>query len=223
MKIQSKISLGVIFAASSLLMASGNPAKAAQCQDGTLSSILGAGTCTDALGFTFKLNSFNNFLPSDIFSFQSAGQNFQYSLQGASAWSSAGNPYDLNYTVTPPVTPPGLQLTSYRSALSSANTAADKGTFDIKSLTLGTDAMATFGPNFSAQGAQTFNIPPLSSDTYSAILKVTGGTIASVTASVSNDPTPPPSSGVPGPLPLLGALAGFNVSRKIRNRIKAVG
>jgi len=222
MKIQSKISLGVIFAASSLLMASGNPAKAIlpNCADGPLSSIMIAGACSDALGFTFTLTNFNNFKPEDVFSFQSAGQNFQYSLQGASAWSSAGNPYVLDYIVTPP---PTLQLTSYRSALSSANSAADKGTFDIKSLTLGTDAMATFGPSFSAQGAQTFNIPPLSSDTYSAILKVTGGTIASVTASVSNDPTPPPSSGVPGPLPLLGALAGFNVSRKIRNRIKAVG
>jgi len=221
MKIQSKISLGVIFAASSLLMASGNPAKAIPaCADGPLSSIQSAGACTDALGFTFKLNSFTNFLPTDGFSFQSAGVNFQYSLQGASAWSAAGNPYALNYTVTPPS---GLQLTSYRSALSSANSAADKGTFDIKSTTLGTDAVATYGPNFSAQGAQTFNIPPLSSDTYSAILNVTGGTIASVTGSVSNDPTPPPSSGVPGPLPLLGALAGFNVSRKIRNRIKAVG
>jgi hypothetical protein len=220
MKIQSKISLGVIFAASSLLMASGNPAKAVVCADGPLSSIQSALPCTDALGFTFKLNSFTNFLPTDIFSFQSAGQNFQYSLQGASAWSSAGNPYDLNYTITPPS---GLQLTSYRSALSSANSNADQGTFNISSLTLGTVAKATFGPNLASQGAQTFNIPPLSSDTYSAILNVTGGTIASVTGSVSNDPTPPPSSGVPGPLPLLGALAGFNVSRKIRNRIKAVG
>jgi len=221
MKIQSKISFGVIFAASSLLMASGNPAKAIPaCADGTLISIQSAGTCTDALGFTFKLNSFTNFLPTDLFAFQSAGQNFQYSLQGASAWSSAGNPYDLNYTVTPPS---GLQLTSYRSALSSANSAADKGTFDISSLTLGTNATATYGPNFSAQGAQTFNIPPLSSDTYSAILKVTGGTIASVTGSVSDDPTPPPSSGVPGPLPLLGLGAAFGFSRRLRRRIATNG
>jgi MYXO-CTERM domain-containing protein len=222
MKIQSKISLSVIFATSSLLMASGNPAKAIPpaCADGPLSTILSAPSCTDALGFTFKLTSFTNFLPTDIFSFQSAGQNFQYSLQGSSAWSAAGNPYALNYTVTPPS---GLQLTSYRSALSSANSAADKGTFDIKSITLGTDAIATFGPNFSAQGAQTFNIPPLSSDTYSAILNVTGGTIASVTASVSNDPTPPPSSGVPGPLPLLGLGAAFGFSRRLRRRIATNG
>ena len=222
MKIQSKISLGVIFAASSLLMASGNPAKAVVCADGPLSSIQSALPCTDALGFTFKLNSFTNFLPTDIFSFQSAGQNFQYSLQGASAWSPLPTPnkYALNYTITPPS---GLQLTSYRSALSSANSNADQGTFNISSLTLGTVAKATFGPNLASQGAQTFNIPPLSSDTYSAILNVTGGTIASVTGSVSNDPTPPPSSGVPGPLPLLGLGAAFGFSRRLRRRIATNG
>jgi MYXO-CTERM domain-containing protein len=34
-------------------------------------------------------------------------------------------------------------------------------------------------------------------------------------------PTPPPASGVPGPLPLLGAGAAFGFSRRIRSRIKA--
>ena len=220
MKIQSKISLSVIFATSSLLMASGNPANAATCLDGPLSTILSAGVCTDSLGFTFQLNSFTNFLPTDIFSFQSAGENFQYSLQGASAWSSAGNPYALNYTIKPPS---GKQLTSYRSALTSANDSADQGIFAISSITLGTSANGSFGPGFAAQGAQTFNSPALPSDTYSAILNVTGGTIASVTASVSNDPTPPPSSGVPGPLPLLGLGAAFGFSRRLRRRIATNG
>jgi hypothetical protein len=200
-------------------MASGNPANAFSCVDGPLSTILSAPSCIDALGFTFKLNSFTNFLPTDIFSFQSAGQNFQYSLQGASAWSSAGNPYALNYTITPPS---GQLLTSYRSALTSSNDSADQGSFDISSLTLGTSANASFGPNFTAQGAQTFNSPALSSDTYSAILNVSGGTIASVNGSVSDAPLPP-SQKVPGPLPLLGLGAAFGFSRRLRRRIATNG
>ena len=38
---------------------------------------------------------------------------------------------------------------------------------------------------------------------------------------VKQTPPPPPStSSVPGPLPIMGALAGFGLSRKLRNRIK---
>jgi len=215
MQSRSKIALGVAFAASSLLLGVGSPAKAAACADNTLTGLLAAGSCTDALGFTFVLNSFTGFDGLDRFAFQSAVNNFQYSLQGASAWSGTG--LGLNYTVTAPAT---KQFNYYTSNLSSSNDpASDAGNYTIASATQ-PQAVATFAPPLAATGGLKFYSPKLTTDTFTATLNVTGGTIASVTGVVASQPIPA-STSVPGPLPLLGAAAAFGFSRKVRTRIKA--
>ena len=221
MKIKAKAGFGLIFAASSTLLISGTPAKAAACADATLATLQAAGACTDILGFTFQLNSFTNFSTLDRFSFQSTGNNFAYSLQGVSAWSPAGNDYELDYTVTAPT---GKQLNFFTSNLTSSNDQdLDAGTYSISSFFQPATgpAKATFAPPLTGVGGFANYSPKLTKDTYTGTLKVTGGTISSLTGVVAAQPIPATSS-VPGPLPLLGAFAGFRISRKIRNRIKSV-
>ena len=220
---QSKkfIKVGIFLAASSVFWGSGTPAKAAACADATLAALQAAGSCTDVLGFTFQLNSFTNFNPLDRFSFQSSGNNFQYSLQGASAWSSAGNDFKLDYTVT---APSGKRLNFFTSNLSSSNDPAlDAGTYDISSSFQPATgpAAATFTPPLKASGGVAIYNPKLITDNYTGTFRVTGGTIATLTGVVASQPIPP-SLPVPAPLPLLGAVAGFKISRKIRNRLKSV-
>ena len=205
-----------------MALGTGTSAKAAACADDTLANILTAGACTDVLGFTFQLNSYTNFNPLDRFSFQSSGNNFQYSLQGASAWTSAGNDYKLDYTVTAPT---GKQLNFFTSNLSSANNInVDAGTFGISSFFQPATgpAASTFTPPFQASGGVAIYNPKLITDNYTGTFKVTGGSIASLTGVVASQPIPPGPGPVPGPLPLLGAVAGFSISRKIRNRLKSV-
>ena len=221
MKIQAKSGFGLLFAASSLMLIAGTPVKAAACVDDTLAALQAAGSCTDVLGFTFQLNSFTNFDPLDRFSFQSSGNNFQYSLQGFNAWTPAGNDFKLDYSVTAPT---GKQLNFWTSNLSSSNDPGlDAGTYDISSSFQPATgpAAATFTPPLQAAGGIATYSPKLTNDDFTGTLKVTGGTIASLTGVVASQPIPATSS-VPGPLPLLGAVAGFSISRKIRNRLKSV-
>jgi hypothetical protein len=155
------------------------------------------------------------------FSFQSSGNNFQYSLQGFNAWTPAGNDFTLDYTVTAPT---GKQLNFFTSNLSSSNSQAlDAGTYSISSFFQPATgpAAATFTPPLQASGGVAIYSPKLTNDDFSGTLRVTGGTISSLTGVVASQPIPATSS-VPGPLPLLGAVAGFSISRKIRNRIKSV-
>ena len=65
------------------------------------------------------------------------------------------------------------------------------------------------------------NSPNLTTDTHTGTLRVTAGTIPSVTGVVSSEPIPSTSS-VLGPLPLLDAVAGFSISRKLRNRLQSI-
>jgi len=59
-------------------------------------------------------------------------------------------------------------------------------------------------------------------DNYQSTLASPSGQITGITNTFATTaPTPPPASGAPGPLPLLGAGAAFGFSRRIRSRIKA--
>jgi hypothetical protein len=203
-------------ASASLFLATGSPAKAALCLDGTLTAVQTAGSCTDAVGFTFALTSFSGFSGADIFSFQSAGNNFSYSVQGAGAWSTSG--LTLNYTATAPT---GKQFNFYTSNLSSSNNPPlDAGNYTVASATQ-PSAISTFAPPLQANGGLKIYSPKITTDIFTGTLNVTGGTISSVTGVVASQIIPPPTSSVPGPLPLLGAVAAFSFSRKMRNRIKA--
>lgn len=220
MQIPFKLHLGLLLAAGSAIVTSGTSAQAlpaAPCADGTLTTLQAAGACTDTLGFTFQLNSFTNFNGLDRFSFQSSGTNFQYSLQGASAWNVAGNPYGLNYTLTAPT---GKQFQSYTSNLSSSNAPLiDAGSYNVSSATQ-PSANATFTPPLSASGGIKTYSPFLTTDVFTSSLNVTGGTIASVTGVVQS--TPLSTSAAPAPLPLFGVVAGYQLSRNFRRRIKSV-
>jgi MYXO-CTERM domain-containing protein len=79
-------------------------------------------------------------------------------------------------------------------------------------------AGATFSGGFGANGNKTYS-PKIASDTFTSTLTVTSGVIQSVTSTVNVVPAPP-SSKVPGPLPLLGAGAAFGFSRRLRQRVK---
>jgi hypothetical protein len=184
---------GLALAAGSMFLGTGTSAKSAACADATLATLQAAGVCTDVHGFTYQLNSFTNFNPLDRFSFQSSGNNFQYSLQGVNAWGPAGNDYNLDYTVTAPT---GKQFNFFTSSLSSANDPSDAGTYSISSFFQPTTgpAAATF-QNFNAQGAIAIYNPKLITDNYTGTFRVSGGTIASLAGVVASQPIPP------GPLP----------------------
>ncbi len=79
------------------------------------------------------------------------------------------------------------------------------------------------------QSGNTINVPPPSSFSegvttanFISTLIVGPGTVANSFSDsiIQNQSTAPPSSAVPGPLPILGASAAFGMSRKLRRRIK---
>jgi hypothetical protein len=80
------------------------------------------------------------------------------------------------------------------------------------------NAQSTVTDSSAIGGEQTY-VTPLSSDTFTATLNVTGGQIQNITTNYEADAIAP----VPGPLPILGAGAAFGLSRKLRQRIKAAG
>jgi len=79
-------------------------------------------------------------------------------------------------------------------------------------------ANSTFTPTLSASGGFKTYSPFITTDTFTASLGVTGGTIASVTGVVSS--TPLNTSAVPTPLPLFGVVAVYRLALKFRKRIK---
>ena len=198
------------------------PASAADCGMVTTISSLGvAGSCTTSGGWTFLLNSYSGFAANDNLSFTGGGGTPPTSspltygiLQQAGPWTSSGNPYKINYTVTAPT--PKL-LSMYTSSLTSSVSGVpggDAGTWDVSG-TPGA-AMATFSTPGSVNGMKTYS-PGLASDTFTGTLNVTSGQIQSVTSTINNKDA---TNTVPGPLPLLGAGAAFGFSRRIRSRIK---
>jgi len=221
MKIHKKIKLNaaMLLIAGTVGFAGANPAQAALCSTITTISDLGAGnSCTTAGGWIFKLNSFSGFGAADSLSFTGGGTPTSFLtygiLQQAGAWTSAGNPYQFNYTIT---APPTRLLASYTSSLTSSVSGlpgGDAGSWDVSG-TPGA-AMATFSTPMGMNGNKSY-ATNLTADTFTATMNVTSGQIQSVTSTIN---TKNPPSAVPGPLPLLGAGAAFGFSRRLRNRVK---
>jgi hypothetical protein len=144
---------------------------------------------------------------------------FSIAIQGAP--SNFTNPFSgtFGYTVA---APSGKYIVDYTSALSSSlNGGNNNGTFDLTGAA-GT-AGATYVPNNLAQGAtKTYSNQTTLSDAFTASVDVSNGGIQQFTQSFNFADTPPPSTSVPGPLPLVGAGIAFGYSRKLRKRIAAV-
>jgi len=94
----------------------------------------------------------------------------------------------------------------------------DAGTYVFSSATQ-PSANSTFTPPLSASGGFKTYSPFLSTDTFTSTLGVIGGTIASLTGVVAS--TPLNTSAVPTPLPLFRVVAGYQLARKFRKRIKS--
>jgi len=210
-----KLGAALFAAAGTFVFAGAAPANATPCADGTLTALLNV-SCISGEGFTFKITSFSGFSGLDTFSFTNGGtNNFQYSLQGASAFVQAGNPYNITYELAAP----SLRLldlyttggsTSFPGANStwviSENSAQAKVASGTVAFSNQTNAVADFDPN-------------IFSTTFTGTLNVSAGNISSLTSLVMTTPAPTPA--VPGPLPIFGAAAAFGFSRKVRNRLKA--
>jgi len=214
-----KLNAAILLAAGTVGVASANPAHAVDCSTITTIGSLGSGnSCTTAGGWSFTLDGFAGFNALDNLSFTgglTTTSSLTYGiLQQAGSWTSSGNPYTFDYTVSAPT--PRL-LSSYSSSLTSSvspDPGGDAGNWDVSG-TPGA-AMAVFSTPTSTNGAKSYSTN-LTSDTFTAELDVSSGEIQSVTSTIN---TREPRSTVPGPLPLLGAGAAFGFSRRLRNRVK---
>jgi hypothetical protein len=221
MNIQKRLKLNaaILLAAGTVGVASANPAHAVDCLTITTIGSLGIGnSCTTAGGWNFTLTNFGGFNPADNLSFtggSTASSSLTYGiLQQAGSWTSSGNPYTFNYTVSAPT--PRL-LSSYSSSLTSSVsqvTGGDAGNWGVSG-TPGA-ANAVFSTPNSTNGSKAYSTN-LASDTFTATLLVTSGEIQSVTSTINSKA---PGTTAPGPLPLLGAGAAFGFSRRLRNRVK---
>jgi hypothetical protein len=195
------------------------PVQAAACpgssvQLSTLDPL--AFSCTQG-NFTFTLNSFTGFIPTDSISFSNpSASEFTYSLNSDTPWMSGSKV--LNYSVAP-VSPKLLKM--YTSGMSSAGPNPKAGTFTI--VGAAGAAVSTVNNGSATSAELSYAVPNvLTTDTFTATLDgISGNGIQSVQGYVMSSDPVPPSSGVPGPLPILGAGAAFGFSRKLRNRIKA--
>ncbi len=196
-----------------------SPVQAAACPGSSvaLSTLTPlAFSCTQG-NFTFTLNEFTGFIPTDSISFSNpTTADFAFSLNSDTPWVSGSKV--LKYSVAP--LSPKL-LKGYTSGMSAAGTNPKAGTFTIAGAA--GDAVSTL-TNSNATNSEVFYPVPnvLTIDTFTATLgSISGNGIQSVQGYVMSSDPVPPSSGVPGPLPILGAGAAFGFSRKLRNRIKA--
>ena len=214
---QFKLGAALLLATGTFTISLATPARAATCANGFLSTLAPIPfTCTTG-GFSFTLNSYSGFSPNDNFflgSFLSAGvPNFSFSASPATSWGT-GTARVLNYTLT---APSGRLLSDYTSSLSGSAFGSNSGNFNL--VGSAGNAQSTYVNGTGTSASKVYGTP-LSSDTFTATLNTTIGSMTGFNTSYGADAVVPP---VPGPLPILGATAAFGLSRKLRQRIKAAG
>lgn len=178
-------------------------------------------------GFCFTLNSFAaGFIGSDTLIVNGA------SSTSAGLSASRPNPgytgsNSFNYTFFRFAN--DLVLQSYTGTVASsaditANSTATMSFVGTSPATLTSSAFVAGGVNVSTGPTYTYPSPSLFSETFTASMNVTQGQMNqfSSTTTWGTIPTPPPSSGVPGPLPMMGLAAAFGYSRKLRQKLKSV-
>jgi hypothetical protein len=210
-----RLQAAFLVAAASFAVVGAAPANAAACPGGSTNfqtlPFPPTFTC-DQGGFQFTLNTPTGFLPLDSISFgnPSNGDAFTFTVNSNLDW--APGTYDLNYTITAPAS--RLLSTFSNNSTSSDTTAADTWTVVSQTAPQQTSVSTmTTGNGVNGTGTLT---PNLTTESFAARLIVTNGGVQSVNFRVNTR-----SAAVPGPLPILGAVATFGFSRNIRKRIKA--
>jgi hypothetical protein len=204
----------------------GNPVKAVDCTNdiSTLQDLITAGSCTRrGATLTYTPGSLVNIPTSSLLTINASpgpsANTFSFAIQGDPSPFTAPFNGSLGFTLA---APSGKHLVDYTSALSSAlNGGANSGTNDLTGAA-GT-AAATYVPNNLSQGqTKSYANTTTISDAFTIAYGVTQGGIQNFNQSFNFAQDPPPSTGVPGPLPLVGAGIAFGYSRKLRKRIAAV-
>jgi len=225
MRITSKALRAVTIAATSLGFASflnaGHANAAANCLTDITSVAdfaLNGNTCT-IRGVTISNFSKGQLKDDDAVNFSATphptANVFTFNVQSASPFF---NTLNTGWTYT--ISHASKKFLDVTNALtSSRNGGNNSGDFTLVS-SAGTN-LATYRPTNTSVGATNNYLSQIFTDNITNDVDVTLGEITQVTTTYTfGDPTPPPS-GVPGPLPLLGAGAAFGYSRKIRRRLNA--
>ena len=208
---QFKLGAALLLATGTFTISLATPANAAAC---FTISLLGALTtpynCTTG-GFSFTLNSYSGFTVDDRLTISTTGNSFNFRAAPTGDEWTPGTQRVFNYTI---VAPSDRLLSNYSSSLGSTNPST-LANFNLVGSAGNAQATITAG-NVGTNGGKTFGTP-LSSDTFTATLNVTAGDVININTSYQL------ALPVPGPLPILGASAAFGLSRKLRQRIKAIG
>jgi hypothetical protein len=208
------------FVAGSLIFGA-RPADAALC--GTITTIGGLASepgaaCTLASGWTFTFNPTTTLPLSTLFTFSGSAGSTTLSLQADPINFQTAGSFNYNFSL---IAPTDRYLTKYSSAITSSFSGSDNGTWGITSTATGLQALGTFAAPTGQTGTQSYTGTSTLSDSFAGVFTLNAGQFTQFTSSFNTAATPPPSSDVPGPLPILGAGSAFAFSRRLRRRISA--
>jgi hypothetical protein len=197
------------------------PANAALCSTittiGGLDAEVGK-SCTLASGWTFTYNPTTQLPLSTFFTFSGGAGNTTLSLQADPVNFSTVGSFSYDFSLTAPT---GRYLTSYSSSISSSVGPIDEGTWGITSAATGNQALGTYTTPTGVTDSENYTNTTTLSDSFTGVFTLTQGQFTQFSSSFTTAVTPPPASGVPGPVPILGAGAAFAFSRRLRRRIIA--
>lgn len=213
LKLGSALAAGVSLAVGSLALQSGD-AQAATC---LLSNLAG---CNITIGdYQFSDFSFTGFSanPNDFFELlsptvQSSKVSLQFSPQRQTPSDVVAGSFTYKIALLEGRTFSQGQSQIDAALLGSGTTTLSSPPFSatFTGTSTGSSPLVAFTPGLTAQTfTQSFNFD----------IGESGGSLSNVTGVFTS--TARGTSGVPGPLPILGAAAAFRLSRRMRNRIKA--
>jgi hypothetical protein len=199
-----------------------NPAKAALCGSittiGDLALEPGA-SCTLTSGWTFTYNPTTTLPLTTFFTFSGSAASTTLSFQADPVNFTTAGQLTYDFSLSAPVS---RHLTSYSSSITSSVSAADDGSWGITSAATGQQALGTYSSPNGVTSTKTYSNTTTLSDSFTGVFALKSGEFTQFTSSFTSALNPPPPSGVPGPVPVLGAGAAFAFSRRLRRRISAV-
>ena len=209
-----RLQAALLVAAGSFAVVGAAPANAAACPGGSTNFAIlpfpPSFTC-DQGGFQFTLNTPTGFTGLDSISFSNPNAGaFTFTVNSNSDWTPGT--YDLNYTITAPAS---RLLSTFSNNSTTSDTTADDTWTVVSQTAPQQTSVSTMTNGNGVNGTGTLT-PNLTTESFAARLIVTEGGVQSVNFRVNTSGAP-----VPGPLPILGAVATFGFSRNIRKRIKA--
>lgn len=198
-------------------------ARAVDCITGinNIQSLITANTCTTSAGWGIRYVSHSASLsPLDQLSFTGGGQNLSYQITGfLNNFSPSGSPYNFQFDVIS--IPAGRYLSQFSTNLSSSVIPlADNSGSSTSVSTAAGSATGNMASSASTPGSKSYADTTTITDSFSVTLNVTNGFTEQFNGSITTLPnTTPPASGVPAPLPLVGAGGAFHFSRRMRRRL----